>query len=79
VKATEEKTVPGSTVEFSLELESHLPRPLTAHTLQVSLAFAAPKKVPPPGEADRRKGVSARGVQRSPSAASNSNTSVLRL
>jgi len=45
---------------------------------QVSLAFAAPKKAPPPAETDRRKGAAARGVQRSPSAASNSNTSVLR-
>jgi hypothetical protein len=71
----EEKTVPDSQVEFSLELISHLPLDLGPVSLQVSLNFAPPKKAPPAVETDRRKG---RGVQRSPSAASNSNTSVLR-
>ena len=80
----EERTIPGSPVEFDLSLASYLPLPLTSVSLEVSLAFTAAAVAASPKKdsvGDRRSGgggKGARGVQRSPSAVSSSNNSVIR-
>ena len=63
---------------------SYLPLPLTSVSLEVSLAFTAAAVAASPKKdsvGDRRSGgggKGARGVQRSPSAVSSSNNSVIR-
>jgi len=74
---TDEKTVPGVQIKFSLEIESNLPNEVLCERLKISLAVSELQEEKKPASTEERR-PGRKGVHRSPSVAS-SNISVFSM